>query len=204
MIDLYAAGTSNGMRAKVMLEECGLPYTLHPVDLAKGEQKTPDFLAKNPWGMIPVLVDSDGPGGKPVTISQSVAIMLYLAEKTGKFQPKDPANRPAYLQAVMCAASDMGPTLGSIFGVMRSPEAHKPSQEIFEGRWKSYMKAWDQTLGKHRYAAGDELTVADFALYAVVGRAKGVLAALCEGYPNIDRWIAEMAARPGVQKGMKF
>ena len=76
MIDLYAAGTSNGMRARIGLEECGLAYNFHPIDLAKGEQKSPSFLAMNPNGQIPVIVDSDGPGGKPVTLSQSVAVLM--------------------------------------------------------------------------------------------------------------------------------
>ena len=204
MIDLYAAGTSNGMRAKIMLEECGLPYKFHSIDLAKGEQRSPEFLSRNPWGQIPVIVDNDGPGGKPVTLSQSVGIMVYLAEKTGKFIPKDPAKRAAFWQALMNATSDMGPTLGSIFTVSRAKEPHKPSQQLFEDRWKQYMKAWDDTLATRKYAAGDEVTIADFALYAVIGRAKQVVAGLVEGYKNMDRWAAEIGARPGVQKGMKF
>ncbi|MCW5774794.1 MAG: glutathione S-transferase N-terminal domain-containing protein, partial [Rhodospirillaceae bacterium] len=157
MIDLYAAGTSNGMRARIMLEECGVPYTLHPIDLMKGEQRSPEFLARNPWGQIPVIVDQDGPGGKPVTLSQSVAIMIYLAEKTGKFMPKDPAKRPAFWQALINAASDMGMTLGSIFTIARAKEPHKPSQALFEDRWKLFMKAWDDTLAKQKYVAGDEV-----------------------------------------------
>jgi glutathione S-transferase len=95
MIDLYAAGTSNGMRARIALEECGLAYTFHPIALDKGEHKTPQFLAMNPNGQIPVIVDRDGPGGKPLTLSQSTAILMYCAEKSGKFMPKDPAARPA-------------------------------------------------------------------------------------------------------------
>jgi GST-like protein len=204
VIDLFAAGTSNGMRAKIMLDECGLPYKLHPIDLTKGEQKTPEFLARNPWGQIPVIVDNDAPGGKPVTLSQSIGIMLYLGEKAGKFIPKEPAKRAAFWQALMNATSDMGPTLGSIFTVARAKEPHKPSQQLFEDRWKQYMKAWDDTLAKQKYAAGDEVTIADFALYAVIGRAKQVVPGLIEGYKNMDRWAAEIGARPGVQKGMKF
>ena len=204
MIDLYAAGTSNGMRAKIMLEECGVPYKLHPIDLVKGDQKTPEFLARNPWGQIPVIVDSEGPGGKPVTLSQSIGIMLYLAEKTGKFIPKDGAKRAAFWQALMNATSDMGPTLGSIFTLVRAKEPHKPSQAIFEDRWKGYMKAWDDMLAKQKYCAGDELSIADFAFYAVIGRAKQVAAGLVEGYKNIDRWAADIGARPGVKKGMTF
>ena len=204
MIDLYAAGTSNGMRAKIMLDECGVPYKLHPIDLMKGDQKSPEFLARNPWGQIPVIVDNDGPGGKPVTLSQSVGIMIYLAEKTGKFIPKDAAKRAAFWQALMNATSDMGPTLGSIFTIARAKEPHKPSQLLFEDRWKGYMKAWDDTLAKQKYCAGDEVTIADFALYAVIGRAKQVVPALIEGYANIARWADEIGARPGVKKGMTF
>ena len=204
VIDLYAAGTSNGMRAKIMLEECGVPYTLHPIDLMKGDQKKPEFLARNPWGQIPVIVDQEGPGGKPVTLSQSVGIMLYLAEKTGKFIPKDAAKRAAFWQALMNAASDIGPTLGSIFTISRAKEPHKPSQSMFEDRWKGYMQAWDDTLAKQKYCAGDEVTIADFALYGVIGRAKQTMPALIEGYKNISRWADEIGARPGVKKGMAF
>src|SRR5512132_1514289 len=124
MIDLYAAATSNGTRARIALEECGLAYKLHPVDLAKGEQKSAAFLAMNPNGQIPVIVDHDGPGGKPVTLSQSTAILLYCAEKSGKFLPQDPAARPAVLQALMNASTDVTPIFGALFGVVRSKEPH--------------------------------------------------------------------------------
>jgi GST-like protein len=204
VIDLYAAGTSNGIRAKIMLEECGLAYKLHPIDLMKGEQKSPQFLAMNPMAQIPVIVDSDGPGGKPVTLAQSIAILIYLAEKTGKYMPKDGAGRAAFWQALMNATSDMGPTLGSIFTIARSQQPHKPSQELFENRFKEYLKTWDNALGKQKYCAGNELTIADFAFYAVFARCKQVTPALAQGYPNLDRWAGELAARPGVQKGMSW
>jgi GST-like protein len=204
VIDLYAAGTSNGMRATIVLEETGLPYKLHLIDLMKGDHKKPEFLARNPFGQIPVMVDSDGPGGKPATVAQSAAIMLYAAEKSGKFLPKDPAKKAATMVALFNAAADMGGTLGSIFTIARAKEPHKPSQELFEARWKQYMAAWDGVLGKQRYCAGDELTIADFALYGTLARAKGVMPAMVSGYANIDRWLAEIGARPGVQKGMKF
>ncbi len=203
MIHLYAAGTSNGMRAKIMLEECGLPYKLNFIDLSKGDQRKPEFLALNPNGQIPVLVDDEGPGGK-VTMAQSIAILIYLAEKSGKFIPKDPAKRAATWQPLLNAATDMGPTLGSIFTIHRSPQPHKPSQEMFETRFKAYLKTWDDTLAKQKYCAGDEVTIADFALYAVFARCKGVLPALCEGYKNLDRWEGEIGARPGVKKGMSW
>src|SRR3982750_556145 len=105
MIDLYAAGTSNGMRARIALEECGLKYNWHPVDLMKGEQKTQQFMELNPNAAIPVIVDHEGPGGKKITMTQSSAIMMYAAEKSGKFIPKDPAKRAAMLEAYMAAST---------------------------------------------------------------------------------------------------
>ena len=112
MIDLYAAGTSNGMRARIALEECGLPYKLNFIDLAKGENRTPQLLAMNPNGQIPVIVDHDGPGGKPLTLSQSSAILLYCAEKSGKFLPGDPAARfkPLNRKSTL---------IGDVFGVTK-------------------------------------------------------------------------------------
>jgi GST-like protein len=204
MIDLYAAGTSNGMRARIALEECGLAYKLHPVSLEKGENKTVRFLALNPNGQIPVIVDHDGPGGKPVTVSQSSAILVYAAEKSGKFMPQDPAARPAFWQALMSASTDITPTLGAIFQIVRSKDPHGPSAELFKRRWNQYMKVWDERLAEQKYAAGNELTIADFSLYAGYVRAKGALPELCEGYANAERWAKEMAARPAIQRALKF
>ncbi len=204
MIDLYAAGTANGMRARIGLEECGLAYKLHPIDLSKGEQKRPEYLAMNPNGQIPVIVDSDGPGGKPVTLSQSAAILMYCAEKSGKFLPKDPAARPVFLQALFSAASDMSAVLTAIFTLGRAKEPHAPSQETFKSMWRNYLKVWDERLGGQRYAAGSELTVADFALYGVVARMKAAQPQMLEGAPNVARWADELAARPAIQRAMKF
>ena len=114
MIDLYAAGTSNGMRARIALEECGLAYTFHPIALDKGEHKTAAFLAMNPNGQIPVIVDRDGPGGKPLTLSQSGAIILYIAEKTGRFTPKDAVRRAMAYQWFAQGLSDVAATLSLI------------------------------------------------------------------------------------------
>jgi GST-like protein len=204
MIDLYAAGTSNGMRARIALEECGLPYKLHPVDLAKGEQKSAAFLALNPNGQIPVIVDHDGPGGKPVTLSQSTAILLYCAEKSGKFLPKDPAARPAVLQALMNASTDVTPVFGAYFGVMRSKEPHAPSAQMFKDRLREFFKVWDAQLAARKHCAGDEVTVADLSLYAGYARIKGAAPEIVEGLPNVARWAGEMAARPAIQRASKF
>jgi len=200
MIDLYAAGTSNGMRARIALEECALPYEFHPIALDKGEHKTPQFLAMNPNGQIPVIVDRDGPGGKPLTLSQSTAILMYCAEKSGKFIPEDPAARAAMLEALMVASTDVTPIFGAYFGIARSKEPHAPSMQLFKERLRALFEVWDGKLARHRYAAGDEVTIADFSLYAGYARIKGVAADLFEGLPNLARWAGEMAARPGVKK----
>src|SRR5688572_29502031 len=169
MIDLYAAGTSNGMRARIALEECGLAYTFHPVALDKGENQTPQFLAMNPMGQIPVMVDREGPGGKPVTISQSSAILLYCAEKSGKHLPKA-ADRPAFLEALMRASTDITPTLGAIFNSSKVKDAHAPTIGMFKDFWKRYLKVWYDLLAKRKYAAGGDFTIADISLYAGYAR----------------------------------
>ena len=204
MIDLYAAGTTNGMRARIAVEECGLAYNLHPIDLAKGEHKTPQFLALNPMGQIPVLVDSEGPGGKPLTLSQSTAILMYAAEKSGKHLPKDAAARPAMLQALMSASTDVTPMIGTVFGIIRGKDPHAPTAEMFKGRVNGIFKVWDDLLAKRKYAAGAELTIADFSLYAGYARAKAALPETCEGLLNLERWAKEIGARPGVQRALKF
>ena len=204
MIDLYAAGTSNGMRARIALEECGLAYKLHPIALEKGENKTAQFRTLNPNAQIPVIVDHQGPGGEAITISQSTAILIYAAEKSGKFMPKDPAKRAAFWQALMSASTDMTPTLGSIFQIVRSKDPHGPSADLFKGRWKQYLGVWDEKLSKQKYAAGNDVTIADFSLYAGYARAKTALPDLCEGFPNAERWGKEMAARPAIQRALRF
>jgi len=201
MIDLYAAMTSNGMRARIALEECGLEYAFHPIALDKGEHKTPEFLAMNPNAQIPVIVDRDAAGGKPVTLSQSTAILVYCAEKSGKFMPKAPAARAAMLEALMVASTDVTPIFGAAFGLMRTKEPHAPSIQFFKDRLRSLFQVWDAKLGQRRYAAGDEVTIADFSLYAGYARMKAVMPEVLAGLANVDRWAAEMAARPGVKRG---
>ena len=204
MIDLYAAGTSNGMRARIALEECGLAYTLHPVALEKGEHKTAAFLAMNPNAQIPVIVDRDGPGGKPLTLSQSTAILIYCAEKSGKFLPKDPATRAAMLQGLMSASTDVTPIFGAYFAVQRSKEPHAPTARIFKDRLRDFFKVWDDLLAKRKHCAGDELSIADLSLYAGYARIKGAAADIVEGLPNLSRWAEAMAARPAIQRALKF
>jgi glutathione S-transferase len=204
MIDLYAAPTSNSMRARMALEECGLAYTFHPVALEKGEHKTTQFLALNPNAQVPVIVDHEGPGGKPITLSQSSAILIYCAEKSGKLMPQDAAARAAMWQAMMSGSTDITPMIGSIFAVQRSKDPHAPTAAMFKDRCRQYLQVWEAALGKHKHAAGAEITIADISLYAGWVRIKGALPDLCAGLPNLERWAKEMAARPAMQRATKF
>ena len=204
MIDLYAAGTSNGLRARMALEECGLPYKLNFIALDKGEHKTPQYLALNPNGAIPTIVDHEGPGGKPLTLTQSNAILLYCAEKSGKFMPKDPVAKAAVWEALMSAATDINQTVGSVFAVVRSKEPHTPTANLFKDRFRQYMKVWDEKLGKRKYAAGNEMTVADISLYAAYARAKQAAPDMFDPLPNLERWAKEMGERPAMQRATKF
>ncbi len=199
--DLYAAATSNGIRAAIMLEELEAAYTLHPVDLMAGEHRRPEFLALNPNGQIPVLVDDDAPGGRLV-LDQSIAIMMYLAEKHGEFLPQAGVERITFVQALVNVASDIGPTVGSIFAIARAPEPHAPSQKIFEDRLAGYFSVWDTHFAGAPFAIGDTLTIVDFALYAVYARLGNVMPQLQDGYDNLARWAGVIGARPGTQRGM--
>jgi len=202
MIDLYLAGTANGLRAAVTLEECGLPYKAHKIDLAKGEQRTPEFLKLNPAGQIPVIVDHDGPGGKPLTLAQSGAIIFYCAAKSGKYLPKDPGQRATVLQWCMQGATDVAATSGAIFQLdMVAPEKNAAITEHFKKRLLSLFGVCDRRLEGRDYLAG-ELSIADFLLYPNFSARKALLDA-AGGFANLQRWGATMAARPGVQKGMK-
>lgn len=203
MIDLYTSGTGNGFRAAIVLAESGLPHRVHKIDLTKGEQKTPEFLKRNPAGAIPVMVDSDGSGGKDVTVSQSGAIALYLAEKSGKFLPKDPARRALVWQWFMQATTDVGPSSGMIFmSGSALPDKSPANTAFFENRLLGFLRLCDQQLGGEDFLAG-EISVADFALYPVVASRKALIDK-AGGMPNLSRWAATMASRPGVQRGMKL
>ncbi len=202
MIDLYLAATPNGLRASVALEEAGLPYHAHKVDLAKGEQRSPEFLKLNPAGLIPVILDHDGPGGKPLTLSQSGAILLYAAEKSGKLLPRDAARRAAALQWLMQAATDVAGASNAVFHVdTRVPEKNAANVDYFKHRLVDFFAACDRRLEGREFLA-DELSVADLMLYPNFASRKALLDE-AGGLPNLQRWGAVMAARPGVARGMK-
>jgi GSH-dependent disulfide-bond oxidoreductase len=157
-------------------------------------------------GQIPVIVDNEGPGGKQITLAQSSAIMVYCAEKAGKFIPKDPAKRAAMWEAYMSASTDITPGFGSVNACLRAkdPAPYAAAGEMFKQRLKGYFQVWDEFLGKRKYAAGEELTIADLSLYAGYWRTKAALPELVEGMPNLARWGSEIAARPGIQRATKL
>jgi GST-like protein len=202
MIDFYTFGTSNAQRVAIMLEECELPYRAHKVDLTKGEQKAPAFLNINPAGAIPAIVDSDGPDGTPLKLSQSAAIMLYAAAKSGKFLPQDPVRRAVALQWLLLAVTDVARASTSIFLCSTIvPDKSPANVAYFEEQTLRYLRVANARLADREFLA-DELSVADFALYplyavrkALVDKAGDLLA--------LARWGAALAARPRLERGMR-
>ncbi len=202
MIDLYLSSTANGFRASVALEEAGLPYRAHKVDLAKGEHRTVEFLKLNPAGLIPVIVDHDGPGGKVLTLSQSGAIILYAAEKAGKFQPKDAIRRAMAWQWFTQALSDVAATSGALFRTENSvPEKIAANTDYFKKRLLGFFSVCDAHLAGRDFLA-DEFSVAELMLYPNFSLRKPLLDE-AGGFANLQRWGAAVGARPGIQKGMK-
>lgn len=203
MLEIYTAGTGNGQRAAIIAEESGLPYQHHKIDLSKGEQKTPEFLALNPAGQIPVLVDTDGPDGKRIVLPQSGAIMLYLAEKSGKLLPKDPVRKAAALQWFMQAASDVSACGGAIFFLSNGgPEKQTVAVEMYENRLIGLLRTVNARLAGRDYLA-DELSIADLALFPVV-RSRMALIDKAGGLDDLKRWVARIGERPGVQRGIQI
>jgi len=202
MIDLYFWGTSNGLRAAVALAECGLDYTVRKVDLTKGETKTPEFLKINPAGLIPVIVDRDGPGGEPLTVAQSGAIVIYACEKARRFIPTDLRRRALAGQFFAMALSDIACTSSTIFRLeMRAPEKSAANVDYFKAMLLDQFRVIDAHLAGRQYLA-DEISFADLALYPNYAMRKALIEP-AGGMENLKAWGERMAARPGVQKGMK-
>lgn len=201
MIDLYVWRTGNGLRASVALAETGLAHRVIKVDLTKGEQRTPEFLKLNPAGQIPVMVERDGPGGKPLTLAQSGAIIVYCCERAAKFIPTDPVRRAMAAQWFLQAASDIGPTGGTVFQLeVAAPEKSPPIIDFFLNRLVAYFRNVDRHLAGRDYLA-DEISFADLMLYPNYALRQPMLDAAGD-MDNLKRWGKRMAARPGVQKGM--
>jgi GST-like protein len=201
MIDLYTWGTPNGKKVSIMLEECALPYTLHKINISKEEQLAPDYLKINPNGKIPSIVDSEGPGGKPIAMMESGAILIYLADKTGKFLPADAALRYKALEWLMFQMGGVGPMFGQVHHFLRAAKEPVPYAIARYTREKDRLYGVLNTrLGESEYLAG-EYSIADIATYPWVSRFEWHNTRLAD-FPNVDRWFKALGARPGVQKGM--
>jgi GST-like protein len=203
MIEFYTANTSNGQRAAIMLEECGLAYTVHRVDLMGGEQRTPAFLGINPGGTIPAIVDRDGPGGAPLALAQSGAILLYLAMKTGRFFPVDPARRAEAFQWLMHALTDTAAASMTIFVLTNyAPEKSAANVAHFEERVAKFLRDADGRLADREFLAGNEVSIADFALYPLTVVRRSLIERAGD-LAHLTRWAATLASRPALQRGMR-
>ena len=202
MIQLYSWKTPNGRKVSVMLEEIGLPYEVHAIDLAKREQFTPEYLAINPNNKIPSIIDSDGPGGKPLTLFESGAILMYLAEKTGKLWPSDTRKRYEVIQWLMFQMGGVGPMFGQANYFFRLEEKVPYAIERFHKEALRLYRVLEQELGKKEFLAG-EYSIADIATYPWVGR-HDIHQVKLETFPNVKRWFDTLSARPAVQRGMEI
>ena len=201
MIDLYTWGTPNGKKISIMLEECALPYTLHKINISKDDQFAPEYLKINPNGKIPSIVDSEGPGGVPIAMMESGAILIYLAEKTGKFLPANAAGRYKALEWLMFQMGGVGPMFGQTHHFLRAAKEQVPYAIARYTKEKDRLYGVLNTrLGQAEYLAG-EYSIADIATYPWVSRFDWHNTRLAD-FPNVDRWFKAIGARPGVQKGM--
>ena len=202
MIELYTWGTPNGRKVSVMLEECGLPYNVHRIDIGKGDQFAPEYLAINPNGKIPSFVDPDGPDGKPIAMMESGAILIYLAAKTGRFLPASARDKYVTLQWLMFQMGHVGPMYGQVHHFLRAAKVEVPyAIERYVKEKDRLYGVLDRRLGAARFLAGDEYTIADIATYPWVARYEWHKTDLAT-YPNVKRWFETIGARPAVQRGM--
>lgn len=202
MIELYTWGTPNGKKVSVMLEEIGLSYNVHPINIGQGDQFKPDYIAINPNSKIPAIIDTDGPGGKPISIFESGAILIYLAEKTGKFLARDPAARIEAIEWLMFQMGGVGPMFGQAHHFLRQVKEPNPyGAERYTKETRRLYGVMNARLGKVDYLAG-EYSIADIATYPWVWRHEWHQVDLAE-FPNVARWFAAIGARPAVQRGMK-
>ena len=203
MIDVYSWATPNGHKIHIMLEECKLSYRAHPVDIGKGDQFKPEFLAISPNNKIPAMTDSDGPDGKPISLMESGAMLIYLAGKTGKFLGKTDRERYNTLQWLMFQMGGVGPMLGQCHH-FRNYAAEKIEYAInrYTNEAKRLYGVLDVQLGKTPYVAGKNYTIADIAIWPWLRNWKGQGVDL-DSLPNVKRWFTEIEARPAVQRGVK-
>jgi GST-like protein len=200
-IQLHAFDTPNGRKISVALEEMGLPYETHIVDIGKGEQFHPDFLKISPNNKIPAIVDPEGPGGVAVSVFESGAILLYLAEKTGLFLPRDPVARVPVYEWLMFQMGGFGPIPGQVhhFAALDDETDRRYGLQRFVAETRRLYGVMDRRLAEHEFFAG-ALSIADFAIVGWVWRHARHQVDLAD-FPQVQRWYRAMMARPAVQRG---
>ncbi len=200
-IELYAFDTPNGRKITVALEEMQLPYTVKIVNISAGEQHAPDFLAISPNNKIPAIIDPQGPDGQPISVFESGAILIYLAEKSGRFLSQNPRLRMATLEWLMFQMSAFGPIPGQVhhFIALDSEEDRRYGLQRFMAETRRLYGVMDRRLADRRYFA-DEISIADFAILGWAWRHPRHQVDLAD-FPNVQRWYQEMMARPAVQQG---
>ncbi len=203
MIDLYTWSTPNGRKVSIMLEELGLPYAVHPVDIRANDQFSPEFLAINPNGKIPAIVDPEGPDGQPIAVFESGAILIYLAEKTGsRLLPADPRARTVTLQWLMFQMGGVGPMFGQAHHFLRfAPEQVPYAIARYSAEVRRLYGVMERRLGEAAFLAGSAYTIADIATYPWVDRCDYHQVDLAD-FPNVRRWHDALATRPPVARGM--
>jgi GST-like protein len=201
MIELYTWKTPNGRKVSIMLEECGLPYRVRPVDIGKGEQFTPEFLAINPNNRIPAIVDPEGPDGAPLPLFESGAILVYLAGKCARFLPGTTRAKYIALQWLMFQMGGVGPMFGQAHHFLRSAKEQVPyGIERYSKETRRLYGVLDKRLGEAAYLA-EEYSIADIATYPWVARFDWHKVDLAE-FPQVKRWFDAISLRPAVARGM--
>jgi len=203
LIDLYTWPTPNGHKIHIMLEETGLPYRVHAIDIQAGDQFKPEFLALSPNNKIPAIVDQDGPGGKPLAMFESGAILFYLASRTGRFLPEDIRLRWSVMQWVMFQMGHIGPMLGQAHHFLSyAPERIEYAMNRYRNEANRLYGVLDKRLAASPYVACGEYTIADMAIWPWL-RSHERQGVRMDDYPHVQRWFGELDARPAVQRALQ-
>jgi len=202
MYDIYNWPTSNGRKINIMVEELGVEYKIHPIAIGKDQQFTPEFTRLNPNQKIPAVVDQDGPGGKPYTLFESGAILMYMAEKHGKFMPRDMAGKYQTVQWLMFQMGGVGPNFGQAHHFRCAAKEQVPyAIKRFTEETRRLWGVMDGRFARNEWIAGADYSIADIAIFPWTMRYEWQGVALDE-FPNARRWYEAMEARPGVQRGL--
>lgn len=203
MIDVYSMATPNGHKVHIMLEECGLPYRAHNIDIGKGDQFTPEFLAISPNNKIPAIVDPDGPDGQPMSMFESGAILVYLASKVNKFLGQTDREKFTVLQWLMFQMGGLGPMLGQAHHFrIYAPEQIEYAVNRYTNEAKRLYGVMDKQVSKTKFIAGNTYTIADMAIFPWLRNWQNQGIDWAE-YPHLKHWFDTIAARPAVQRGVQ-